>query len=139
MDKAKKRSLVMNYQAIILGACCLIMTGCKKQASEQQSIQCIAAKVSIGDRQIDSVIQWNVVTGETRLLNAASFSDKSTGKKGSLIGWVPVVDLQQALRDMPVGPNQTPEQKGPEQDSKASLPSDQPSVPAKPKNKAPNH
>ncbi len=129
----------MNYPAIILGVCCLITAGCKKRAPEQQLIQCIAAKVSIGDKQIDSVIQWNVVTGEARLLNAASFSDKSTGKQGSLIGWVPLVDLQQALRNLPAGTNPAPVTKAPEHDPRASHPADQPIVPAKPKNKHPNH
>jgi hypothetical protein len=34
------------------------------------------------------------------MLNAASFSDKSTGQKGNLVGWVPVTDLQQAIKNL---------------------------------------
>ena len=129
----------MNYHAIILGACCLIMAACKMQAPEQQSIQCIAAKVSIGDKQIDSVIQWNVMTGEGRLLNAASFSDKSTGKQGSLIGWVPLVDLQKAVQNLSGGVNPPPVQKTPDQSSPIPHPSEQPIAPGKHKNKLPKH
>lgn len=129
----------MIYWAIVLGACCLILPACKKQVPQQQTIQCIAAKVSIGDKQMDSVIQWNVMSGEARLLNAASFSDKSTGKQGSLIGWVPLVDLQQALRNMPTGVNSAAATKSPEQNPPIPRPSDQPTAPAKLKNKLPNH
>lgn len=129
----------MNYCAIILVACCLITAACKKEAPEQNSIQCIAAKVSIGDKQIDSVIQWNAVTGEARLLNAASFSDKSTGKQGSLIGWVPLVDLQQALRNLPVGVKPPAATKTPEQGPPAPPTSEQPIAPGKHKNKLSHH
>jgi len=34
------------------------------------------------------------------MLNAASFSDKSTGKEGNLVGWVPLIDLQQAIQNL---------------------------------------
>lgn len=127
----------MNYWAIISCACCLTLAACKKQVPEQQSIQCIAAKVSIGDKQIDSVIQWNVMTGEARLLNAAFISDNSTGKKGSLIGWVPLVDLQQALRNFPTGVNPAAATKKPEQDLPMPRPSYQPIAPGKKKTNFP--
>lgn len=129
----------MNYCAIILVVCFLMTAACKKEAPGQNSIQCIAAKVSIGDKQIDSVIQWNVVTGEARLLNAASFSDKSTGKQGSLIGWVPLVDLQQALRNLPAGVKPPTATKTPEQSAPTPHSSEQSIVPAKHKNKLSHH
>jgi len=34
------------------------------------------------------------------MLNAASFSDKETGQQGNIIGWGPVVDLQQAVQNL---------------------------------------
>ncbi len=64
------------------------------------TFQCIATKLTIADKQVDSVVQWNTKTGEARLLNAASFADKSTGQQGNLIGWVPLTDLQQAVQNL---------------------------------------
>jgi hypothetical protein len=57
-------------------------------------------KVTIDGKEVDTAIQWNSKTGEARMLNAASFSDKSTGQKGNLVGWVPVTDLQQAVKNL---------------------------------------
>jgi hypothetical protein len=80
---------------------CIGLSACNKSApNEQASYQCISAKLSIGDKQVDSVVQWNTKTGEARLLNAASFADKATGQQGNLIGWVPLVDLQQAVQNL---------------------------------------
>jgi hypothetical protein len=79
----------------------LALAACNnKTAAEQPSFQCISAKITIGEKQVDSVVQWNTKTGEARLLNAASFADKSTGQQGNLIGWVPLVDLQQAVQNL---------------------------------------
>jgi len=64
------------------------------------TFQCIATKITIADKQVDSVVQWNTKTGEARLLNAASFADKSTGQQGNLIGWVPLTDLQNAVQNL---------------------------------------
>jgi hypothetical protein len=64
------------------------------------TFQCIATKVTIADKEVDSVVQWNTKTGEARLLNAASFADKATGQQGNLIGWVPLTDLQQAVQNL---------------------------------------
>ncbi len=91
----------MKYTGMILTACCLALAACGRKVPEQPSIECIPAKVSAGEKQIETVVQWNTRTGEARLLNSAPMSDKSTGKQGSLIGWVPVVDLQQSLRNLP--------------------------------------
>ncbi len=80
---------------------CLGLSACNKSApNDQVSYQCISAKLTIGDKQVDSVVQWNTKTGEARLLNAASFADKATGQQGNLIGWVPLVDLQQAVQNL---------------------------------------
>jgi len=85
----------------ILAASALALTACnEKPAAEQPTFQCISAKITIADKQVDSVVQWNTKTGEARLLNAASFADKSTGQQGNLIGWVPLVDLQQAVQNL---------------------------------------
>jgi hypothetical protein len=67
---------------------------------EPTTFQCIAAKITIGDKQVDSVVLWNTKTGEARLLNSASFADKTTGQKGNLIGWVPLLDLQRAVQNL---------------------------------------
>ncbi len=69
---------------------------------EQPNFQCIAAKITIGDKQVDTVVLWNTKTGEARLLNSASFADKTTGQKGNLIGWVPLVDLQKAVQNLQI-------------------------------------
>ena len=76
--------------------------GCNKfqPAVEPPVYQAIAAKLTIGDKQVDSVVQWNTKTGDARLLNAASFADKSTGQQGNLIGWIPLQDLQQAVQNL---------------------------------------
>ncbi len=91
----------MSYPGIFLTVCCLALASCGRKVPEQPSIQCIPAQVSIGGKQIETVVQWNTRTGEARFLNAASMENQSTGKQGSLIGWVPVVDLQQSLRNLP--------------------------------------
>jgi hypothetical protein len=93
---------LMKYLPLsILAASALALTACnEKPAAEQSSFQCISAKITIADKQVDSVVQWNTKTGEARLLNAASFADKSTGQQGNLIGWVPLVDLQQAVQNL---------------------------------------
>lgn len=57
-------------------------------------------KVTVGGKEVETAIQWNTKTGEARMLNAASFSDKSTGREGNLVGWVPLVDLQQAVQKL---------------------------------------
>ena len=84
----------------LLAAASLGLTACNDKTAEQPSFQCISAKITIADKQVDSVVQWNTKTGEARLLNAASFADKSTGQQGNLIGWVPLVDLQQAVQNL---------------------------------------
>jgi hypothetical protein len=87
----------------LLAAIALVLTGCNEKSTtaiEQPTFQCISAKITIADKQVDSVVQWNTKTGEARLLNAASFADKSTGQNGNLIGWVPLVDLQQAVQNL---------------------------------------
>lgn len=84
----------------LLAILTLGLAACGQKPTEQASFQCISAKITIADKQVDSVVQWNTKTGEARLLNAASFADKSTGQQGNLIGWVPLVDLQQAVQNL---------------------------------------
>ena len=71
-----------------------------RAADDAGTYQCISTKITIADKQVDSVVMWNTKTGEARLLNAASFADKSTGQQGNLIGWVPLTDLQQAVQNL---------------------------------------
>jgi len=89
----------------ILAIACVALASCNKTeastgSADQPVFKCISAKVTIADKGVDSVVQWNTKTGEARLLNAASFADKSTGQQGNLIGWVPLVDLQQAVQNL---------------------------------------
>ena len=84
----------------LLAISTLALAACNDKTVEQPTFQCISAKLTIADKQVDSVVQWNSKTGEARLLNAASFADKSTGQQGNLIGWVPLVDLQQAVQNL---------------------------------------
>ena len=82
----------------ILGA--VVNTSKAADDATAGTFQCISTKLTIADKQVDSVVQWNTKTGEARLLNAASFADKSTGQQGNLIGWVPLTDLQQAVQNL---------------------------------------
>ena len=92
----------------LLAAATVGLSACDKQppappappAAPQPTFQAIAAKLTIGGKEVDSVIEWNTSTGDARLLNAASFADKSTGQQGNLIGWVPLGDLQQAVQNL---------------------------------------
>lgn len=85
----------------LLAVSTLALAACNdKPTADQATFQCISAKITIADKQVDSVVQWNTKTGEARLLNAASFADKATGQQGNLIGWVPLVDLQQAVQNL---------------------------------------
>jgi len=87
----------------LLAAASLGLVACNQKSTtavEQPTFQCISTKITIADKQVDSVVQWNTKTGEARLLNAASFADKTTGQNGNLIGWVPLVDLQQAVQNL---------------------------------------
>jgi len=90
------------YPSLALVCATLGLAACEKQQQsvEQPTFQAIAAKITIADKQVDSVVEWNTKTGEARLLNAASFADKSTGQQGNLIGWVPLVDLNQAVQNL---------------------------------------
>jgi uncharacterized lipoprotein NlpE involved in copper resistance len=96
----------MKFSSItLLAVASLALAGCNEKSttavtSEQPTFQCISAKITIADKQVDSVVEWNTKTGEARLLNAASFADKATGQNGNLIGWVPLVDLQQAVQNL---------------------------------------
>ncbi len=72
----------------------------KTAAASAQEFQLAFGKVTIGDKEVSTAIEWNTRTGEARMLNAASFSDKKTGQQGNIIGWVPVVDLQQAVQNL---------------------------------------
>jgi hypothetical protein len=87
----------------LLTAALLAVAASTSQAADNTntgSFQCIATKITIAEKQVDSVVMWNTQTGEARLLNAASFADKSTGQQGNLIGWVPLTDLQQAVQNL---------------------------------------
>lgn len=94
----------MKYTSItLLATASLMLAACNDKSTtavEQPTFQCISTKITIADKQVDSVVQWNTKTGEARLLNAASFADKATGQNGNLIGWVPLVDLQQAVQNL---------------------------------------
>lgn len=114
----------------LLVAASLALVACNQKNTtqvEQPTFQCISAKITIADKQVDSVVQWNTKTGEARLLNAASFADKSTGQQGNLIGWVPLVDLQQAVQNLAAQIQSQQAAKG----TNSALPS---STPIKPKN-----
>jgi hypothetical protein len=94
-------TLMKNITSSLLVLACIGLTACNdKTTVEQPAFQCISAKITIADKQVDSVVEWNTKTGEARLLNAASFADKATGQNGNLIGWVPLVDLQQAVQNL---------------------------------------
>lgn len=90
----------------LLAACCFGIALSVAKADTTPAVedagtfQCIATKITIANKDVDSVVQWNTKTGEARLLNAASFADKSTGQQGNLIGWVPLVNLQQAVQNL---------------------------------------
>jgi len=68
--------------------------------SQSGTFQCVPVVLTIADKQVFSVLEYNTKTSESRLLNAASFADKSTGQQGNLIGWVPLTGLQQAVQNL---------------------------------------
>lgn len=88
----------------ILATACIGLVSCKKEApvavSEEPSYKCISAVITIGGKSVNSVVEWNTLTGDARLLNSASFADKSSGQQGSIMGWVPLVNLQQAVQNL---------------------------------------
>lgn len=98
----------LTYSAIVFSLCILVLTACNQQPEavvqptppEPPTYQAIAARITIADKQVDSVVEWNTKTGEARLLNAASFADKASGQQGNLIGWVPLTDLNQAVQNL---------------------------------------
>jgi hypothetical protein len=67
---------------------------------DKAEYQITFGRLTVGDKEVATAIEWNVKTGEARMLNAASFSDKSTGQQGNLIGWIPLVNLQQAVQNL---------------------------------------
>ena len=82
----KISGLMKNITPSLLLLACIGLTACNDKTSttvEQPAFQCISAKITIADKQVDSVVQWNTKTGEARLLNAASFADKATGQQGN--------------------------------------------------------
>ena len=90
------------HSLLAVSALTLSLAAAKAETATNDAgtFQCIATKITIADKQVDSVVQWNTKTGEARLLNAASFADKGTGQQGNLIGWVPLTDLQQAVQNL---------------------------------------
>lgn len=95
------------HAALMTVLCSLGLVACNQQQPVVQQtpppspvFQAIAAKLTIADKQVDSVVMWNTQTGEARLLNAASFADKTTGQQGNLVGWVPLTDLNQAVQNL---------------------------------------
>jgi hypothetical protein len=88
---------------------CISFSACSKKSvlsdqsptlSQPGIFQCIPVVLTIADKQIFSMLEYNTKTSESRLLNAASFADKSTGQQGNLIGWVPLTGLQQAAQNL---------------------------------------
>jgi hypothetical protein len=92
---------ISRYVLLSIFACASLSACAKKVAVEDQgAFHCVSVVITIADKQVNSVVEWNSKTGEARLLNAASFADKSTGQQGNLIGWVPLTDLQQAVQNL---------------------------------------
>jgi hypothetical protein len=83
----------------------LVITSCSDRSTPTADAtaapwECIAAKVTIGDTSIDTVVRYNKFNGEAQLLNAASFASKATGAQGNIIGWVPLGDLKSAVQEL---------------------------------------
>ena len=96
------RFMKLIVTSAFLAATTLGFVGCNKlqPVVEPPVYQAIAAKLTIAEKQVDSVVMWNTKTGDARLLNAASFADKSTGQQGNVIGWIPLQDLKQAFQEL---------------------------------------
>ncbi len=91
-------ALALIFSTLALGACNKMQES--QPSAEQVTWQAIAAKITVADKQIDSVVEWNTKTGEARFLNAASLADKATGQQGNVVGWVPLTDLNQAIQNL---------------------------------------
>jgi hypothetical protein len=113
------------------------LTACTDQSSNVADVtaapwECIAAKITIGDNAIDTVVRYNKVNGEAQLLNAASFASKATGAQGNVIGWVPLGDLRSAVQEL-VAREQAAQQQMPS----AAEPKSEPTPSTKKKDTAP--
>ena len=81
------------------------LTACDKQPPpappvvEQPNFQIIAAKIPVGEKTVDSVVEWNTKTGEARLLSSAVVTDKANGQSAPVIGWVGLQDFQQSFQN----------------------------------------
>jgi len=71
-----------------------------RQITNSGDFQCIAATITLGGKPVTSVVQWNTKTGMTRLLDSAVFTSKATGSQNTLVGWVPLGDLNVAVQEL---------------------------------------
>ena len=101
------KTLVMKVRVLVFAlmpAALILLGGCNNQPSQSAADtppwECIAAKLTIGESTIDTVVRYNKFNGEAQILNAASFASKATGAQGNIIGWVPLGDLRTAVQEL---------------------------------------
>lgn len=69
-------------------------------AGAKGDFQVAFGRITIGDKEVATAVEWNTRTGEARMLNAATLSDKESGQQGNIVGWIPLGDLQQAVQNL---------------------------------------
>ncbi|OHE74811.1 MAG: hypothetical protein A3F67_06080 [Verrucomicrobia bacterium RIFCSPHIGHO2_12_FULL_41_10] len=96
----------MNYlkSLSILLSCTFVLTACQQKSAtkanaDDNNFQCISATIMVGGKPITTVIQWNAKTGVTRLIDSVAMISKVTGAQNTLVGWVPLGDLNTAVQE----------------------------------------
>ncbi len=68
--------------------------------ADNGTYQCIAATISVAGKPMTVLVEWNTQTGVARLLDSAVFTSKTNGTQTSLIGWVPLGELNQVIQEV---------------------------------------
>lgn len=71
-----------------------------KNTNENGPYQCIAANITVGGKPMPVLIEWNAQTGVARFLDSAIFTSKSNGAQRTVVGWVPLGELNQVIQEV---------------------------------------
>ncbi len=69
-------------------------------SADNGTYQCIAATITVAGKPMAALVEWNTQTGVARLLDSAVFTSKTAGTQSSLIGWVPLGELNQVIQEV---------------------------------------
>lgn len=97
----------INKLFLLVSAAALVACQPKK-TNNDDSFQCIGATLTIGGKQVPSVIEWNTKTGAARVIDSTTLVSRS-GAQNTVIGWVPLTDLQNVVQEI-IARNQAAQQ-----------------------------